>query len=149
MFKFELNSVLSLKEKLEDAKKRELGLANTHKEQLEVKKNVLVEEHGGIYSQIKRNSSKQVNIREVKVLNQYSTYVNQQIKQTEVHIDNAQKVVDKKHKELLSAVKERQILDNLKEIKLEQYRENTKRAEQLILDETVSYKYGRLKKGDE
>ncbi|MDF2877391.1 MAG: flagellar export protein FliJ [Clostridia bacterium] len=149
MFKFELDSVLSLKEKLEDAKKRELGLANRHKEQLEFKKNTLIEEHQVVYSQIKTNSSKQVNIREVKVLNQYSTYVNQQIKQTEVRINNARKVVEKKRDELLSAVKERQILDNLKEIKLEQYREETKKIEQLLLDETVSYKYGVLKKGDE
>ena len=149
MFKFELNPVLSLKEKIEDAKKRELGEANGHKEYLEFKKNSLADEHQGVYRQIKTNSSKQVNIREIQMLNQYSSYVDKQIKQTEIQIKAAKKIVEKKREELMGAVKERKILDNLKEIRLEQYREDTKKIEQILVDETVSYKYGVSKRGDE
>ena len=142
MFKFELNSVLSLKEKFEDAKKRELGHANTYKEALDLQKEVLVNEYEGIYHAIKNNSTQEVNIRAIKALNRYSSHISKQIIEAEVHIVQAQKVVDIKREELLNAMKERKILDNLKEIKLEQYIEESKKVEQLLLDEIVSYKYG-------
>ncbi|MDF2612689.1 MAG: fliJ [Clostridia bacterium] len=142
MFKFELNSVLSLKEKIEDVKKRELGIANTYKEELELQKEALVNEHDGIYVDIKKSSCAEVDIHAIKVLSRYSSYINKQIKDAEVHIVKAQKVVDIKREELLQAMKERKILDNLKEIKLEQHMEESKRLEQVLIDEIISYKYG-------
>lgn len=142
MFKFELNSVLSLKEKIEDVKKRELGHANTYKEELELQKQVLVNEHESVYDSIKKSSTQEVDIKAIKALNRYSSHISKQITDTEGHIESAQKVVDIKREELLNAMKERKILDNLKEIKLEQYIEESKKIEQLLVDEIVSYKYG-------
>jgi flagellar FliJ protein len=148
MFKFELNSVLSLKEKVEDAKKRELGMANTYKEQLETQKNILVDEHKSIHQDIKKSSSEIINIKALKALNRYSSHIIKQIKRAEEDIDSAEKVVDIKRQELLDAMKERKILDNLKEIKLEQYRDESKKLEQLLVDEVISYQYGAVGRGE-
>lgn len=147
MFRFELNSVLSLKEKVEDAKKRELGIANTRKEELEFQKRALEDEHDVLHEEIRSNSY-EMDIQKVKILNRYASYVNTQIKKTEVHIHNAQKVIDIKREELLCAMKERKILDNLKELKLEQYTEESKKMEQLFVDEVVCYQYSKAGGGE-
>ncbi len=146
MFKFELNSVLSLKEKMEDSKKRELGVANTHKERLEQIKDDLMNEHDGVYDAIKKNVCIDFDVKEVRLLNQYSLHIKKQIKQTQNDIHKAQKTVDQKRDELLDAVKERKILENLKEIKREHYMIESKKTEQLLVDEMVSYKYGKVRR---
>ncbi len=149
MFKFELSSVLSLKEKIEDTKKRELGIATKKKEELEQEKSNLIGQKHALHDEIKRSSAKEVDINAVKSLNCYTSYINKQIIQTEGHIVKVQKVVDKKREELLEAMKERKILDNLKELKLEQYTQEARKIEQILVDEVVSYKYGEARRSEE
>ncbi|WP_069997453.1 flagellar export protein FliJ [Cellulosilyticum sp. I15G10I2] len=148
MFKFELNSVLSLKEKVEDTKKRELGAASTHKEGLEQQKEILVTEHDGLYNAIKANTCADFDIKQIRTLNRYSHHIKKRIKQAENDINKAQEVVEQKRDELLQAMKERKILEKLKEIKLEHYVIEAKRTEQLLIDEMVSYKYGEARRSE-
>lgn len=148
MFKFELNSVLSLKEKVEDIKKKELGTAYAYKEGLEQQKEMLVSEHHGVYHAIKKNTCEDFDINMVKGLNRYSLHIKEKIQEKENHIDEAEKRVVQKRDELLCAMKERKILENLREIKREHYLTEAKKTEQLLVDEMVSYKYGELRRRD-
>lgn len=148
MFRFELETVLSLKEKFEDSKKRELGVATVQEEKLQVEKQTLLTKKSYVYDAIKEASSECLDINSIKLFNRYSSVLNEEIQKKEVEILNAKKVVEEKRRQLFEAVKERKILENLKEIKFEQYREEANRAENQILDEIVSYKYGVVKRGD-
>lgn len=148
MFKFELNSVLSLKEKVEDNKKRELNVANTQKENLEQQKHFLNAQHQNICEGIKKNTTEDFNLQVIQTLNRYSIHIKKQLQKTELDLVQSEKIVNQKRSELLQAVKERKILENLKEIKRESYLIESKKVEQVLVDEMVSYKYAKLRRRD-
>ena len=66
----------------------------------------------------------------------------QAIKAKVEELEEAEQKVQEKRNELLEAVKERKILENLKTIEKEVFDEEAKREEQRILDDLVTYKYG-------
>ena len=84
-----------------------------------------------------------MNIQSLKLFNAYSTYINKAIEEKDKQFQEAKKQVALKREELLEAVKERKILDNLKAIHLEAFIEEAKQEEQRITDDLVTYKYGR------
>lgn len=148
MFKFKLASVLSLKEKIEDSKKRELGAATLHKERLLSEKLELVERREEAVQAVKKHNSKTVDVQSLREFNTYNAYMEQAIELKNKEVQEAQKKVEEKREALLEAVKERKILDNLKEIQNEVFMEEEKREEQRILDDIVTYKYGKKGRGD-
>ena len=141
MFKYKLEPVLALKEKLEESKKRELGLAHQCHEKVKAEKEVLVKQREMAYKEAKIQSNEKVNIRQLRQLNYYSNYMEQAIHSKNEEIDLAAKKVEQRREELVEAVKERKILENLKEIQLEDYKEEEKRKENSVVDEIVTYKY--------
>ena len=148
MFKFKLASVLSLKEKIEDSKKRELGAATLHKERLLSEKLELVERREEAVQAVKKHNSKTVDVQSLREFNTYNAYMEQAIELKNKEVQEAQKKVEEKREALLEAVKERKILDNLKEIQNEVFMEEEKRGEQRILDDIVTYRYGKKGRGD-
>lgn len=149
MFKFELQPVLALKEKLEDNKKRELGLANTKHEQLVDERSTLMTLHNEAYNEIRQQCDGGLNISNLKQFNYYTARLNKQIEKKELEIVKAKRIVSEKRNELLEAVKQRKILENLKEIKLEQFKGEEVKAQNQIVDEIVSYKYGAVKRSEQ
>lgn len=149
MFKFELQPVLALKEKLEENKKRELGLANTKQEKLVYEKGLLIRKHQEICDGMRTQYSSQINVNHLKQSNYYMAHLNKKVEQKEVEIVKATKEVDQKRNELIEAVKQRKILDNLKDIRFEQFREEEAKSENQIVDEIVSYKYGAVERSEE
>ncbi|PHV71742.1 hypothetical protein CS063_04070 [Sporanaerobium hydrogeniformans] len=75
MFKFELESVLSLKGNIEDTKKRELGLANREKEILVSQKEALLKEYNLVCQNLKKEAGENVNIQALKVSRIYADYM--------------------------------------------------------------------------
>lgn len=142
MFKFKLASVLSLKEKMEDSKKRELGVAIMQADQVRNEKEELELYKITCINEAKNENMGTVNVQYLKAFHCYSKRLNEEIeKKTEALVQAEQNVVIKRN-ELLEAVKERKILDNLKAIEQEAFIEEEKREEQRILDDIVTYKYG-------
>ncbi len=146
MFKYKLEPILSLKEKMEDNKKRELGLANQSYEKAKAEKAKLVETRNKAYEEAKIQNNNKVNIEHLKQLNQYLNYMKREIHLKEQEVIKAAIKVDEKRSELIEAVKERKILENLKELKLEEYKEEESKKENNIIDEIVTYKFGSSKK---
>lgn len=148
MFKFKLASVLSLKEKMEESKKRELGAATLYKEKCLSEKLELVERKEEALQVIKAHNRSVVDVQSLKAFNVYNAYMEQVIEVKNREVQEAQKKVEEKRGELLEAVKERKILDNLKDIQNEVFMEEEKREEQRILDDIVTYKYGKKGRSD-
>lgn len=143
MFKFKLEPVLALKEKVEDNKKRELGVAIQHQEHIHLEKLDLIQRKNEALHDAQNSGKSSVNIQSLKLFNAYSTYINKAIEEKDKQFQEAKKQVALKREELLEAVKERKILDNLKAIHLEAFIEEAKQEEQRITDDLVTYKYGR------
>ena len=147
MFKFSLEPVLSLREKIEDNKKRELGEATQHREKVYKEKLYLEQIKEEALNLTRRQSRETVNVLELRTLNQYNSYMVKAVQNKEDELDKAKQLVDEKREALLEAVKDRKILDNLKTIHKENFEEEEKRAEQRILDDMVTYRFGNKGKG--
>ena len=143
MFKFSLEPVLALKEKVEDSKKRELGVATMHQEKIYQEKLLLEKKKDEALSEARFIEKQLVDVSTIKAFNQYNHYISQTIEVKEKQLEEAKIKVEEKRNELLEAVKERKILDNLKAIHKEAFIEEEKRDEQRITDDIVTYRFGR------
>ena len=143
MFKYSLQSVLTLKEKIEDAKKKELGEANKQYEYEVVKKNQLVQIEKDVCGDIRNEklTKKEVDIIYIKQANTYMNIIKTRIKDQEEAVCSAKIEVENKREELVDCVKERKILENLKEIHFEEYLVEESRIEQRAVDEVVTYRH--------
>ncbi len=148
MFRFRLNKLLSLKEKMEEQKKNEfaiimnrLELAQKKKEELEIEKRRLILE-------LKQNVESGQNIRQVNEYNRYIDYMKKMILKAEENIKRIKIELEKKRKELNEAVKERKILESYKEKELDKYKLEEKKVEQGIINELTSYQYSKDEDGE-
>ena len=143
MFKYNLQSVLKLREKIEDAKKKELGIANQNYEHEVNKQLQLTKTKDSICGDIKNITypNKDMDITYIKQANRYMGIVKEKIEIQEKIVDSAEKKVEVKRDELKECMKERKILENLREIHFEEYLEGELKAEQRTLDEVVTYRH--------
>lgn len=146
--KFKLESVLKLRENIEQVKKRELGIATGNKQQLENKKENLVNKKTSIQGEARQGASKNLDVQHLKELRLYATYIDGQIQGVNLDIVKANQVVEEKKLEVAEAMKQRKMIEKLKEIKRQQLYEEEKRQEINLLDEIVSYKYTTKKRGE-
>lgn len=143
MFKFSLEPVLALKEKVEDSKKRELGAATMYQEKVYKEKLVLEQKKAEALQAAKFKENQFVDVTAIKAFNHYNQLITQNIQDKGKQLEEAKIKVEEKREELLDAVKERKILDNLKSIHREVFIEEEKRDEQRIMDDMVTYRFGR------
>ncbi len=143
MFKYNLESVLTLRENIEDVKKKELGLANKKYEEEIIIKNKLLNLETNTHTQIRETNSNNgcLDINYMRTANNYMSLLKTKIKDQEEIVAKAANDVDKKRDELVVSVKDRKIIENLKAIKYDEYRVEEARAEQSVIDEIITYKY--------
>ena len=143
-FIFSMESLLSLKSRMEEQKKQEFGEAMNR---LEHEKNVLNSLHSEkefIMIRLRESVSNRINPIDFQNLTNYVEVVKKKIIAQMGVIIEAEKFVEKKRLDLVAATKERKMLDKIKEKKREEYIEEEKKQEQKINDEIVSYKYSSL-----
>ena len=143
MFKYNLQSVLKLREKIEDAKKKELGTANQNYEHEVSKQLQLTKTKNSICGDIKNVTfvGQEMDITYIKQASRYMDVIKDKIQLQEKIVDRAEKEVEIKRDELKECVKERKILENLKEIHFEEYLVEESRIEQRAVDEVVTYRH--------
>ncbi|HEX2947138.1 MAG TPA: flagellar export protein FliJ [Clostridia bacterium] len=139
-FSFRLQPVLNIKLQTEDNLKNELGKAI---QQLELEKRKLSDlenELGGLIEDFNRKTKK-TTVRKLIEVKEYLSLLDSKIKQQKENVNLAMLNVDKIREELLKAVKERKILEKLREKKFEEYQLEQKKLEQKTNDEIVSYNH--------
>jgi len=140
-FNFKLQSVLDLKIQMEDNKKNEFGSAV---QKLEYEKKVLEnikhekEKNIDVFGNELKNKAKVSTIRQI---NNYICLLGQKIEVQKENVNKASDIVDKKREELLEAVKERKIMDKLKEKEYCLFLKQELKEEQKIIDEIISFKH--------
>ncbi|MGL6173044.1 MAG: flagellar export protein FliJ [Cellulosilyticaceae bacterium] len=139
--KFKLQSVLKLKENVEQVKKRELGLATIQRQGLETHREKLTEQKKSMLNETKNSQSELINIMDIKELRNYSAYIDSCIQKVSSDIVQAEHTIIEKKSELAEAMKQRQMMEKLKQIKAEQFEQEERQKENSLLDEMISYKY--------
>ena len=140
-FKFRLESFLGIKEKIEEQKKLEYGKAlkkldeeRAYLESLETKKKDVIDNmRNSINSGIRAN--------ELKSYNNFVDYIKLRIEEQENVVRKAEIYAEQKRIELVDAMKERKMLEVLKENDRVEYNKEQLLKEQKIVDEIVSYQY--------
>ncbi len=148
-FSFKFQSILDLKQRIEDQKKSKYGEANEELKNQKDKLNVLIEERDYQFDLMREKGKEGVTPKELIVYNNYMDRLKRSIEIQTVVVEKAKVAVEKARQELVEAAKQRKMFETLKEKKLEEYWEDYYKKEQAQLDEVVSYKYnGGVKDGE-
>lgn len=142
-FIFNMQGLLNIKEKLEEQSKTEYGKALTR---LEQEKSILLnlknKKQQNILS-FRESINKGVKPNYIDNINKYISFIDKKIEAQMENINKAKEIVEEKRLALLEAMKERKVLEALKEKEKENYFKEELKNEQKIIDEIVSYKYNK------
>lgn len=141
MFKFSLQSVLSLRNNTEEMKKRELGLLNLEKEKLNKEEQALELYQQQLLDEMQRHATQSIDLEALKHYNTYYPIVKKKRDELIKEIAKLNSRIEEKKVELSEAVKDRKILENLRAIQVEEYNQEQRRQESQLIDEIVTYKY--------
>lgn len=140
-FTFRLNSILKIKEKIEEQKKLELGNAMIYLDQQKLMLLQMNDEFDSLLAEFDRLSLKPCYPKEYIQINKSIQYVEESMTQQKEVIQSAHLQVEVKRQALNTAVLERKTYEKLKEIAYEQYLQEENRGEFKLQDELTSYKY--------
>ena len=148
-FKFRLQSFLNLKEQFEKQAKNELGIAN-RKLQHEKRKLNRIEEDIKIYSdKFKSACTGHIQPEKIKELKVYLEYLyDKKVKQM-LNVKREQQNVDKIRVKLVSLMRDKKVLENLKEKNFQEFLFEQEKSEQKRTDELVSYKESKKDSGQD
>lgn len=140
-FVFRLESYLSVKEKMEEQRKLEYGksLAKLEEER-KIKESLIDEKNNNVVS-FKNSILKGVNPSTLDNYNKYIDLIKKKIESQNVAIKKAEDAAEEKRVQLVEAMKERKMLETLKEKDKEAYLKEVLQKEQKVTDEIVSYQY--------
>ncbi len=137
-FSFRLQPVLNVKTQIEDNLKNTLGKA-IRKLEIEKRKLAQLEGYLNNFTAVFNEKTRKSTVHELIEYKDYLSLLASKIKFQKEMVNCAALNVDKVREELLKAVKERKILDKLKDKKKEKYLQEQKKLEQKTNDEMVSY----------
>lgn len=146
-FSFKLQTLLKVKTQQEDNLKNELGKAirkleeeNSILRRIEFEKNKYIFEFN--------EKSRKTTVNNLIKFNNYISHLTNKIMLQKENINLASHNVDKVREDLIKIVKEREILDKLKDKKYAEYLIEQNKDEQKINDEIISYKHTGNDTGD-
>jgi len=140
-FKYQFETILNLKTRMEDMKKGELKLA-LEKLEREKQKLVSLENEKELQHQIlKEKQEGKFTVEDLKLFNNYINALNKKIDYQVTMVAKEEKKVNKVREELIKASKEKKMFEKLKEKKLEEYMQEYYAQEQQVVDNIVSFKY--------
>jgi flagellar FliJ protein len=146
-FIFKLQSILNLSKQKEDSLKNELANAMRR---LEAEKRKLASLEYTLDETVREfnEKTKKTTVHELIEFNEYLSILNSRIKAQKENVNNAAQYVDKVREELVKAMKDRKIMDKLKDKQFEEFLLEQKQLEQKTNDEIVSYNYNESNAGD-
>lgn len=140
-FNFRLQQFLGVKEKIEDQKEIEYGLALRKLEEERQRKIQLLKQQEEQITEFRRALQALIKPADIRRYNNVIERLKERIKQQEQRILAAEAYAEQKRQELVEAMKERKMLESIREQRFEEYTREEQLAEQKTVDELVSYKY--------
>ena len=140
-FIFKMESILSVKEKLEEQAKAEYSIEIMKLRQEEEKLEELENRKNAYQTRLYEAVMDTLNISEIKILEDSVENIKYNIKLQLIVIANQQKNVDRAREKLDNAMKERKTYEKLKEKAFEEFKEQINAEEQKEINELVSFKF--------
>lgn len=150
MFKFNLESVLSLRESKEENSKRIFGEALDQKQIIIDKMIFIKKQKEDLEAQLIQilNNGERLDFKTINNLRNNILFLEKSLKEQSIALINANKKVEQTRLVYLEDLKQRKVLSSLKEKRQEEYILEETRKENILLDELISYKYTSNKGGE-
>ena len=140
-FIFKMESILSVKEKLEEQAKAEYSIEMMKLRQEEEKLDKLKLRRDMYQSKLYDAVTDKLNILEIKILEDSVENIKYNIKLQMVVVANQQRAVEKAGEKLDNAMKERKTYEKLKENAFEEFKAEINAEEKKEINELVSFKF--------
>lgn len=140
-FSFPLESLFQLRIQLEEQKQLEYGQVMQKWQQAKEQKQQLEQKQQWIFQQWRKKIQGKDALLSSREYGLYLKSLQKEIKNAEGRCIELECKVEIKRKELLEAVKQRKMMESLKNKALENFRKEEQRKEQQIIDELVTFRY--------
>ena len=139
-FKFRLQRVLDIKHTIEEVKRRDFLATQNERDKAKNKLHEIVLTRNRYTDDLYAREKKEINLREINLFYRYFMVLESQIKRQHELIRLANGEMEKRRLILIEAVKERRILERLKEKKYSGYMTASLMEEQNLLDDMAGGK---------
>ncbi len=140
-YSFKFQTMLSLKEKMQEQKEIEYGIAV---QKLEEEKTILNEKYEArekMVENFRQSVSESINPKNITDYNYYINRLSKEIDAQKNVIEKCEEETKEKQRELFKALSETKMFEKLKEKGLEEYIKEQKIEENKMVDEIVTYRY--------
>ena len=140
-FVFRMQSLLSVKDKIETQRRMEYGRALAKLEAEKQKLKNLEDEKTETIRDFSQKVKASITPDVFALYNTYLEVLKNRIIEQIIQVQKAEKEAEEKWLILIEAMKEKKMLEKLKEKDLEEFKDEEKRIDQRLVDAIVSYKY--------
>jgi len=148
-FKWRLETVKQAKERHEDQKKQALGEAQAAQSVEERALSDLERKREEQRDRLRSNQSGKLNPLDLKAAHAYISDLTQKIEAQEQKVEAAKQITESRRVELVKAVQENKVLENLRDRDHETHKKQERRREQAEMDETANRAAHRQTQRDE
>lgn len=141
-FVYQLQSLLNIKQKLEEQEKTAYGLARSRLNEEEAKLASLLQRREHYVEQKRQEMSSRVRVQELAALEQAIQSLTIRITEQQLSVKHAKKAVDAAQIRLENARKERKMQEKLREHAMEQFLREMEAEEQKEINELVTFRFG-------
>ena len=137
-FKWRLDTVKKAKERQEDQKKQALGSAQASQNEEERKLAELIAARKAQTDRLRARQGGKLNAVELQASHAYISNLEQKIEKQNKRVEIAKRVTDSRRTELVTAVQENKVLENLRTRDHQTYKKDVQKREQAETDETAN-----------
>lgn len=148
-FKYRMQNILDIKQKLEESAKMEFGEANVRVMEEEEKLSVIDERKRAYENEAGRLRSARLQVADIKNNTKAISVLGDMKKVQESEVDRAKNILEQKRVKLQVAMQERKTQEKLYENAFEEFVRDENAKESKEIDELVSYVYGKRTKEEE
>lgn len=138
-FKFNLESVLKYRKNIESYEKTVLSGYNGHLAQLLDELEELNKNYEQVADEFEELTRQGITVHELRASHAMMENLEFCIENKIKEIETQEKLINKQKNVVINAMRDTKILDNLKEVKLEKYKKDENKSNELFLEEFVSY----------
>lgn len=143
MFKFKLQSVLDYRLNIEEKILNEFSELKREEDRQEAILAALLSEKENMIAGLRNTNSSTLKAEDISSILDYVNHLRERENEQQELIRQAKEATDEKRKALIEAVKNRKVMENLKEKHETEYIQNINATEQKISDEMFILKFGR------
>ena len=143
-FRFKLQNILNMKEKLEEQAKNEYSQANMRLREAEEEEERLKGRQAAAEAELARLLSETLDVMKIKQSEDAVEILKMYVRQQHLVVIQCAREVEIAREKLNEAMKERKTFEKLREHAFEDFLKEVNLAEQKEVDELVSYRHGRV-----